>query len=187
MTLGEYPEKVDPRFLVKLDHFLKSEFDIGKFRDIGHAAGVDRFNMAGGAVIEDFDGDGLLDLAVTSFDPTLPMALYRNNGDGTFNERTEAAGLKGQLGGKNLVQTDFNNDGRMDLFISRGAWLPYAMPQSLLRNNGDGTFTDVTRAAGLRRARRFHRVVLGRLRQRRPARRPHSDGASGQPPLSQPG
>ncbi len=149
MTLGEYPQKVDPRFLIKLDHFLKSEVDIGKFRDIGHAAGVDRFNMAGGSVLEDFDGDGLLDLAVTSFDPTLPMVLYHNNGDGTFKEQTEAAGLKGQLGGKNLVQTDFNNDGRMDLFISRGAWLPYAMPQSLLRNNGDGTFTDVTRAAGL--------------------------------------
>ena len=125
-------EKVDPRFLVTLDHFFKSEFDIGKFRDIGHAAGVDRFNMAGGAVMEDFDNDGLLDLAVTAYDPTLPMALYRNTGDGTFKERTEAAGLIGQLGGKNLVQTDFNNDGRMDLFISRGAWLPYAMPQSLL-------------------------------------------------------
>ncbi len=149
MTLGEYPEKVDPRFLVKLDRFLKSEFDIGKFRDIGHAAGVDRFNMAGGAVMEDFDGDGLLDLAITEFDPAMPMAVYRNKGDGTFQERTEAAGLKGQLGGKNLAQTDFNNDGRMDLFISRGAWFPYPMPPSLLRNNGDGTFTDVTRAAGL--------------------------------------
>ncbi len=149
MTLGEYPQKVDPRFVVSLDRFLKSEFDIGKFRDIGHAAGVDRFNMAGGAVMEDLDNDGLLDLAITTFDPTVPMALYRNNGDGTFTERTDAAGLKGQLGGKNLVQTDFNNDGRIDLFISRGAWLPYAMPQSLLRNNGDGTFTDVTKASGL--------------------------------------
>ena len=44
MTLGEYPDKVDPRFLVSLDHYLKSEFDIGKFRDIGHLAGVNRFN-----------------------------------------------------------------------------------------------------------------------------------------------
>jgi hypothetical protein len=149
MTLGEYPLKVDSRFLVPLDHFFKSEFDIGAFRDIGASAGVNRFNTAGGAVMEDLDNDGLLDLAITAFDPTMPMALYRNMGNGKFEERTEAAGLKAQLGGKNLVQTDFNNDGHIDLFISRGAWLPYAMPQSLLRNNGDGTFTDVTKTAGL--------------------------------------
>ena len=89
MTLGEYPAKVDPRFLVSIDHFLKPEFDIGKFRDIGHLAKVNRFNMAGGAVMEDFDNDGLLDLATTSFDPTLSMALYRNAGDGVGSPGTE--------------------------------------------------------------------------------------------------
>ncbi len=149
MTLGEHPGKVDPRFLVSIDHFLKSEFDIGKFRDVGHLAKVNRFNMAGGAVMEDFDNDGLLDLATTSVDPTMPMALYRNKGDGTFEERTDPAGLLKQLGGKNLVQTDFNNDGHMDLFISRGAWLNTPVRPTLLRNNGDGTFSDVTQAAGL--------------------------------------
>ncbi len=149
MTLGEYPDKVDPRYRISIDRFVNSEFDIGKFRDIGDRAGVNRFNMAGGAVMEDFDNDGLLDLATTSFDPTMPMALYRNSGDGTFAEATEAAGLLGQLGGKNLVQTDFNNDGHMDLFISRGAWLNAPIRQSLLRNNGNGTFCDVTGSAGL--------------------------------------
>ncbi len=149
MTLGEHPLKVDPRFLISLDHFLKSEFNIGKFRDIGQAVGVNRFNQAGGAVMEDFDHDGLLDFAVTTYDPTEPMAYYHNRGDGTVEERTESAGLTEQLGGKNLVQTDYNNDGHPDLFISRGAWLPAPMRQSLLRNNGDGTFSDVTREAGL--------------------------------------
>ena len=149
MTLGEYPDKVDPRFLVSLDHYLKSEFDIGKFRDIGHLVGVNRFNMAGGAVMEDFDNDGLLDLATTTFDPIEHMAFYRNSGDGTFEDRTESAGLTDQLGGKTCVQTDYNNDGRMDLFISRGAWFPYPIRPSLLRNNGDGTFSDVTQEAGL--------------------------------------
>ena len=51
--------------------------------------------------MEDLDNDGLLDLAMTSFDPTLPMALYRNEGDGTFKDLAETAGLDGQLGGKN--------------------------------------------------------------------------------------
>ena len=186
MTLGEYPEKVDPRFVVSIDHFLKSEFDIGKFRDIGHLAKVNRFNMAGGAVMEDFDNDGLLDLATTSFDPTMPMAFYRNAGDGTFKEKTETAGLLGQLGGKNLVQTDFNNDGRMDLFISRGAWLHSPMRQSLLRNNGDGTFSDVTEAGRAARPGQFHPFVLGRLRQRRLARCLHHLRAANQPPVPQP-
>ena len=149
MTLGEHPQKVDPRFLISLEHFLKSEFDIGKFRDIGQAVGVNRFNQAGGGVMEDFDNDGLLDLAVTTYDPTEPMAYYHNKGDGTFEDRTESAGLTKQLGGKNLVQTDYNNDGHADLFISRGAWLPYPMRQTLLRNNGDGSFSDVTQQAGL--------------------------------------
>ncbi len=149
MTLGEYPGHVDSQYLVSIEPFIRSEFNIGKFRDIGHLAKVNRFNMAGGAVMEDFDNDGLLDLATTSFDATMPMAYYRNEGDGSFREKTAAAGLLGQLGGKNLVQTDFNNDGRMDLFISRGAWLNYPIRQSLLQNNVDGTFSDVTDKAGL--------------------------------------
>jgi hypothetical protein len=148
MTLGEYPAKVDRRYLITLTPYLNCEFDIGKFRDIGHLVGVDRFNDAGGAVMEDFDGDGMLDLALTDAAPSAHMALYHNMGNGTFKDITQEAGLIKELGGKNLVQTDYNNDGRIDLFISRGAWFPYPMRQSLLRNNGDGTFTDVTREAG---------------------------------------
>jgi hypothetical protein len=149
MTLGEHPGQVDPRFLVSLDRYNHDEFNIGKFRDIGQLVGVNRFNQSGGAIMDDFDNDGLLDLVVTTLDATQPMALYRNKGDGTFEDRTEAAGLLKQLGGLNCVQTDYNNDGYLDIFIPRGAWLPYPVRPSLLRNNGDGTFTDVTAEAGL--------------------------------------
>ncbi len=148
MTLGEHPEAVPASYLIGLEHF-RSEFDIGRFRDIAHLAGVNRMNLAGGAIMEDFDNDGLLDIFVSAWDPAMPVALYRNKGDGTFEDRTEAAGLSQQLGGYYCVQTDYNNDGHMDVFILRGAWLTTPMPPSLLRNNGDGTFTDVTREAGL--------------------------------------
>ena len=99
--------------------------------------------------MDDFDNDGLLDLVVTSCDPAQAMAFYRNKGDGTFEDRTEAAGLSKQYGGLNCVQTDYNNDGFLDIFVPRGAWFQYPMRPSLLRNNGNGTFTDVTREAGL--------------------------------------
>jgi len=149
MTLGEYPDQVNPAFLISLEPFRRDEFPLGRFRDVGERVGLNRFNQAGGAIMDDFDNDGLLDIVVTTVDPTQPMAFYRNKGDGTFEERTKEAGLLGQLGGLNCVQTDYNNDGRLDIFIPRGAWYPLAMRPTLLRNNGDGTFTDVTKEAGL--------------------------------------
>ncbi|HEV3438898.1 MAG TPA: VCBS repeat-containing protein [Gemmata sp.] len=151
MTLGEHPAKVDPHHRLLLDAFCKSEFDVGQFRDISHDVGLTRFNYSGGGIMEDFDNDDLLDLVVTGWAPNEPMAFYRNKGDGTFEDRTKAAGLEKQLGGLYCVQTDYNNDGHLDIFIPRGSWLPVNLPQrpSLLRNNGDGTFTDVTREAGL--------------------------------------
>jgi hypothetical protein len=149
MTLGEHPAKVDPRFLISLDRFRNSEFDIGTFRDIGHLVGLNRFNQAGGAIMEDFDNDGLLDVAVTSIDPTRPMAYYRNQGDGTFEDRSNEAGVRDQLGGLVCYQADYDNDGRMDIFIPRGAWLSWPIRPTLLRNKGTGSFSDVTKEAGL--------------------------------------
>jgi hypothetical protein len=151
MTLGEHPQKVDPRYLVSLDRYNRAGAEIGRFRDIGHLVGVNRLNQAGGAIMDDFDNDGLLDIVTTTFDPTGAMTFYHNTGDGKFEDRAEAAGLSDQLGGLNCMQTDYNNDGRLDIFVVRGAWFPGSLPirPSLLRNNGDGTFTDVTGDAGL--------------------------------------
>ncbi len=149
MTLGEHPDKVDSRYLISLDRFTNSEFDIGEFRDIGHLVGVNRFNQGGGAIMDDFDNDGLLDLAVTTVDATTRMGFYRNNGAGRFEECAVAAGLENQLGGLNCMQTDYDNDGHMDIFIVRGGWLLYPVRPSLLRNEGNGTFADVTEEAGV--------------------------------------
>jgi hypothetical protein len=149
MTLGEHPDQVDPRFLISLDRFAKSEFDIGRFRDIGHLVGVNRLNQGGAGLMEDFDNDGLLDVVAPTWDATCPLALFRNDGRGAFEKTAAAAGLAEQLGGVYAVQTDYNNDGHIDVFIVRGAWLPFPVRPTLLCNNGDGTFTDVTQDAGL--------------------------------------
>jgi hypothetical protein len=148
MTLGEHPGKVPPEYLLTFDRF-GADLDIGRFKDIGHLVGVNRLNMAGGAIMDDFDNDGLLDLIVSTWDAHEGMAFYRNKGDGTFEDRSEAAGLTQQVAGFNIVQTDYNNDGNLDIFVMRGGWMRNGMRPSLLRNNGDGTFTDVTQQAGL--------------------------------------
>ena len=149
MTLGEYPQGVNPRHRLNLDAFKKSEFDLGRFPDISREVGVDRFGQAGGACMDDFDNDGLLDLVLTCWDATESMTYYKNRGDGTFENQTESAYLSNQLGGLYCCQVDFNNDGNLDLFVSRGAWLPFPVRPSLLKNLGGARFEDVTDKAGM--------------------------------------
>jgi hypothetical protein len=149
MTLGEYPDRVDFRYRLDLRQFFHSEFDIGKFRDVGHLVGVNRFNQAGGAIMDDFDNDGLLDLAVTTWDATQPMSYYRNSGDSKFEDRSKQAGVTDQLGGLVCYQADYDNDGWLDVVIPRGAWLTIAIRPTLLRNDRTGRFIDVTPEAGL--------------------------------------
>jgi hypothetical protein len=147
MLQGRYPDGVPPQFLLKPELF-KSETPMPRFMDVSRSAKLGMLGNAGGTISEDFDGDGLVDVFFTSVDYCSPVRLYRNVGDGTFEDRTEAAGLLPQLGGINTIHADYNNDGHPDIFIMRGGW-EAAMRNSLLRNNGDGTFTDVTREAGL--------------------------------------
>ena len=107
--------------------------------------------MSGGAIADDFDNDGYLDIFVSTWDTRGQIRFFRNNRDGTFTEHTAEAGLLGLYGGLNMVQADYDNDGDVDLLVLRGAWLRAAgrHPNSLLRNDGEGTFTDVTFDAGL--------------------------------------
>jgi hypothetical protein len=149
MTLGEHPGGVDPRFVLRLDAWQRSEFDLGRFREVGDLVGIARFNEAGAAVMEDFDGDGLYDILFTSWSPAVPVVFYKNAGNGRFEDVTRQAGLAGQLGGLGVAQGDFDNDGHPDVYLPRGAWLLGPIRPSLMRNNGNGTFTDVTAKAGL--------------------------------------
>jgi hypothetical protein len=148
MTLGSYPDGVPPKYLIPMDKF-QSQMDIGRFIDVAPQLGLNRFNQAGGAIMDDFFNHGLFDLVMTSLDPAMPMHLYKNRGNGTFEECSASAGLAGQLGGLNCVQTDYRNSGFLDIYVCRGAWSRSPQRHSLLRNNGDGTFTDVTHEAGL--------------------------------------
>src|SRR5690606_3268861 len=91
------------------------------------------------------------DLVTSSWGPNDRLQYFRNNGDGTFSDVTPQANLKGITGGLNIIQADYNNDGFVDVLVLRGAWKKGfgKEPNSLLRNNGDGTFTDVTMESGL--------------------------------------
>lgn len=150
MTLGEYPQAVPEEFRIPITAF-ESNSTVGKFKDKAITLGLDRDGLAGGSVIEDFNNDGALDIFCTSYGLTDQCHLYLNNGEGGFEDKTEAAQLMGITGGLNAKQADYDNDGFTDILILRGAWLDKGgeFPNSLLHNNGDGTFSDVTFEAGM--------------------------------------
>jgi tetratricopeptide (TPR) repeat protein len=147
MTLGKYPAGVPREYLTPPTSFDSAE-DVGRFVDVAPAAGINLYSMSGGLIVDDFERNGLFDIVTSDFGQCAPMHYFHNNGDGTFADRTAHAGLADQFGGLNLIQTDYNNDGCLDIFVLRGAW-EFPQRPSLLRNNCDGTFTDVTAANGL--------------------------------------
>lgn len=148
MTLGKWPDAVPKEHLLPAGIF-KSKGNM-RFREIAISLGLDVRGTAGGVCMEDFDGDGNLDLFLTKWGLNESTRFFRNNGDGTFAERTAEANLTGLVSGLNAIHADYDNDGDRDVFILRGAWLVGGThPNSLLRNNGDGTFTDVTIESGV--------------------------------------
>ncbi|HTV14676.1 MAG TPA: CRTAC1 family protein [Acidobacteriaceae bacterium] len=108
--------------------------------------------MTGGVALFDYNNDGLLDIFFTNGAaiPSLEKSsaaynnrLFRNNGDGTFTDVTERAGLKGLGYSMGVAAGDYDNDGFVDLYVTG------VNHNQLLHNNGDGTFTDVTAKAGV--------------------------------------
>ena len=108
--------------------------------------------MVGGVAVFDYDNDGLLDIFFTNgaaipslekSDPSYSNRLFRNNGDGTFTDVTEKAGLQGIGYSMGAAAGDYDNDGSVDLYVTG------VNRNQLFHNNRDGTFTDVTEKAGV--------------------------------------
>lgn len=143
------------------------------FTDVTEKAGVAGYGYSMAVATADYDNDGYTDMFVTGVDRNI---LYRNRGDGTFEDVTQKAGLDeihpkyGKMWSVAAGWFDYNNDGRPDLFVSNYvAWNPRTeprcgtadyqlychpdnypgLPNQLFRNNGDGTFTDVSAESGI--------------------------------------
>jgi len=127
------------------------ETDFPRFENVAPRLGVATLSFAGGVVADDLDGDGLLDLMVSDLSTAAPIRVFRNAGNAGFVDISALSGLQEIPGGLNLTHADYDNDGDLDVFVQRGAWWRATgkWPNSLLRNDGDFHFTDVTYLAGL--------------------------------------
>lgn len=164
MAEGQTPSKTDPRFWNRL---YRNNGD-GSFSDVTEKAGVQGSYYGMGAAVADYDNDGRPDLYVTNLGRNL---LYHNQGDGTFREVSQTAGVAGSGWSTGATFVDFDRDGHLDLFVARylewgfsnNQWCggkepglrAYCHPNQfkavthiLYRNKGDGTFEDVSKAAG---------------------------------------
>jgi hypothetical protein len=164
-------EKSDPSFWNRL---YRNRGD-GTFEDVTARAGVAGAGYSMGVAAGDYDNDGWTDLNVTGVDRNI---LYRNRGDGTFEDVTASAGVTGEISGRGKVWSvgagwfDYDRDGDLDLFVVnycvwsvgkdkvcgalKEGYRAYChpdqyepLPNILYRNNGDGTFTDVSAASGI--------------------------------------
>ncbi len=167
--LGGYPAGQEPR-----PHLFRNKGG-NVFEEITKDSGLDAPYWGSGVAVGDYDNDGLTDLYVTAYGPN---HLYRNLGGGRFEEVSRHAGVDASRWGASAAFADFNGDGWLDLFVAnyvdfdpktvpprgdpahpcyfRGAIVmcgPAGLKGSedlMYRNNGDGTFTDVTASAGVR-------------------------------------
>ena len=152
MTIDGYPDQVPAQYRLKTRF---TDFFYGKpaegqgaaaadlsFSDRAAEFGIDTFDSGRGVAVEDFDGDGRLDIITGgSFDP---LRYYRNRGEG-FEDVTAGSGLEDAIQAHLVSAADFNNDGRMDVFVAS-----FFQPFRLFQNVDGRSFEDVTEAVGLR-------------------------------------
>ncbi len=150
MTLGSYPRSVSKDFRIP-KKFFEAGDDFPRFEEVAMHLGVAGSSLAGGTCVEDFNNDGYLDIIASSWGFTDQIKYYENDQNGGYIDRSLSSGMQGVSGGLNLRHADYNNDGYVDFLILRGAWFfgEGKIPNSLMRNNGDGTFTDVSIESGL--------------------------------------
>lgn len=149
MTLGQHPSGVPKEYLIPIGR----KSPTSPLNNVATQMGIDFFGLAGGSIADDFNNDGFYDIVTSSWGSQGKMKYYENDGAGSFVDKTESSNIGLSKGGLHINQTDYNNDGLIDIFILRSAWMPQkdwgVLPNSLLRNNGDGTFSDVTIESGL--------------------------------------
>ncbi len=151
MTLGKYPDSVPRQWLIESSAFRQSNTGNIILKDVAARKNVDMNGISGGCVVEDLDNDGLLDIMASSYGLGDQIRYMHQQKDGTFKIETTSSGLVGITGALNLIHGDFNNDGFEDIVALRGGWWGKnaKFPFSLIRNNGNNTFEDVTFEAGV--------------------------------------
>lgn len=151
MTIGGYPSEVPKKWLIPDLNKDNSEYSIKPFIDVASNVGIKNRNMSGGLIIDDFNNDNYLDIVTSDWSLDGVMHYYQNDKKGNFSDYSQISEIGRFKGGLSMIQADYDNDGDIDIFVLRGAWMhKYGrQPNSLLRNNGDGTFTDVTIKSGL--------------------------------------
>ncbi len=154
-TIGDYDNDGHPDIFVTRNGFFSGGCSLyrnngdGTFTDVTANSGLDGWGPAFTASWVDYDNDGRLDLYVafnlgSLFERKTKNRLFHNNGDGTFTDVTDSAGLVTEWPTIGHTWGDYDNDGRPDLFVSNSIG-----KSQLFHNNGDGTFTDVSREAGI--------------------------------------
>jgi tetratricopeptide (TPR) repeat protein len=151
MTIGGYPLEVPQKWLIPDLNKENSEYSIKPFVDVAANVGIKNRNMSGGVIIDDFNNDNYLDIITSDWSLDGAMHYYQNDKKGNFTDFSQISEIGRFKGGLSMIQADYDNDGDTDIFVLRGAWMnKYGrQPNSLLRNNGNGTFTDVTIESGL--------------------------------------
>ncbi|WP_431216270.1 FG-GAP repeat domain-containing protein [Puia sp. P3] len=123
MTIGQYPAMVPPAWLIPGLGADTSSAQIRAFTDVARELKINNYrSQAGGAIVDDFNNDGYLDIVTSSWDLSESMHFFRNNADGSFTDVSKESGLSEIKGGLMITQADYNNDGFTDIFVSRGAW-----------------------------------------------------------------